>query len=404
MTIRATPWPAIVGYYLIGVLAAAQLGKLSALAPLIAAELNLPLTTAAAAISLLEAGGATLGMVAGVLAARLGLRRTLLGGVGCLALAGLGLGAAGGTVTLLGWRLMEAAGYLAIIVTAPVLIVMRSTPSGHTSVALALWSTFVPVGLAVGAWAWAGVAAVSSWRWAMAAGGGLALAAALALGWQLRRPAAALGVPSGPPAGTAAAHHGAGKAAWCLAASFGCYALFEVGLLGLLPSYLTARAGMPVAEAGRWTALASIATIAGSFAAAWWVRRGGRYGPPALLALVLPASLVLAVFVDAPQPLQVALTAVLLNAVSGIYPSLAFALLPQAAGSLQRLVRANGVFSQFGASGSLLGPPVMAWFVDRFGWPAAAWCGVAVSVPSAWLFVQALRLTRRQALIAAAVP
>ncbi|WP_395704148.1 CynX/NimT family MFS transporter [Aquabacterium sp.] len=393
---KSTPWPAIVGYYLIGLLAAAQLGKMSALAPLIAAELQLPLTTAAAAISLLEAGGATLGVVAGVLAAKLGLRRTLLGGVFCLAAAGLGIGAAGSAFTLLGWRLMEAAGYLAIIVTAPVLIVMRATPGGHTSLALALWSTFVPVGLAVGAWAWAGVAALSNWRWAMAAGGGLALAAALALGWQLRRPGALAAGPSGPPAGTAAVRYGAGRAAWCLAASFGCYALFEVGLLGLLPSFLTSRAGMPVADAGRWTALASMATIFGSLGAAWWLRRGGHFAVPALLALALPAALLPAVFVESPRALWVAGLAVLLNAVSGIYPSLAFALLPQAAGSLQRMVRANGVFSQFGASGSLLGPPVMAWFVDRFGWPAAAWCGVAVSVPSAWLFVQALRLTQRQ--------
>src|SRR5207244_89436 len=87
---RRSRWPAIVGYYLTGVLAAAQLGKMSALAPLIAADLRLSLTTVALAVSLLELGGATLGVVAGMLASRIGLERGLLGALACLALAAAG--------------------------------------------------------------------------------------------------------------------------------------------------------------------------------------------------------------------------------------------------------------------------------------------------------------------------
>jgi MFS family permease len=57
---------------------------------------------------------------------------------------------------------------------------------------------------------------------------------------------------------------------------------------------------------------------------------------------------------------------------------------------MHRLARANGLFSQFGASGSLLGPPVLAACVERFGWPAAAWCGALVTVPCVWLALRAL--------------
>jgi hypothetical protein len=85
----------------------------------------------------------------------------------------------------------------------------------------------------------------------------------------------------------------------------------------------------------------------------------------------------------------VAWIAVLLNAVSGLYPSLAFAQLPVVAGGARRMVRANGLFAQFGASGSLLGPPVTAWCVQQGGWPAAAWFGIAVSLPSLWLGLRA---------------
>lgn len=397
MKIR-TPWPAIVGYYLIGVLAAAQLGKMSALVPLIAAELGLSLTTAAAAISLLELGGASLGIVAGLLSARLGLRRTLVAAVGLLALAGFGSGFAQGSVSLLGWRLLEALGYLGVIVTVPVLIVSVAAPSAATGVAMALWSSFVPVGLALGAGLWAGMAAASSWRVAMWAGGGLALVALLVTAVAQHRArtrrsddAAQAGSQRPPPTARGdTGSKGAGAAAWYLATSFGCYALFEVGLLALLPLYLTSQAGATVAEAGRWTALASLATIAGSATAAWCMRSGMALRMPMLASLVLPAAMLFVVFVDNPDATLVGWLAVVLNAVSGIYPSLAFAWLPQMAGGMHRLARANGLFSQFGASGSLLGPPVLAACVERFGWPAAAWCGALVTVPCVWLALRAL--------------
>lgn len=386
-----SPWALIVGHYLVGVFAAAQMGKMSALAPLISAELGLSLTTAAAAISLLELGGALLGAVAGVLASRFGLKATLLAGMACLAAAGFGSGLAQGPVSLLAWRLLESVGYLGVIVTAPVMIARAATPAS-TGMALALWSSFVPVGLAVGAWLWAAAAAWVGWRWAMFGGGGLALLAGAACAWApepglARRPA-----PSGTVQGPRVS-----AAAWCLAASFGCYAVFEVGMLALLPSYLTAEAGSSVAAAGRWTALASVATILGSAFGAWWLRQGRPLHGPLLVSLLLPALLLFGVFVPVPVAAQVAWVAIVLNAVSGIYPSLAFAQLPAAAGGMHRMVRANGLFAQFGASGSLLGPPLTAWFVDRFGWPAAAWCGALVAVPSLWLAWRSLALSRRDA-------
>lgn len=385
-----SPWPAIVGHYLTGVLAAAQLGKLSALAPPIAAELQLSLTTVAAAVSLLELGGATLGLVAGLLAARLGLGRSLSASLACLCAGAAGCALAGSGSALLAWRLLEAAGYLGVVVTSPVLVARAAGPAQQAT-AMALWSTFVPVGIALGAWAWAAVAAATGWRTAMGAGAGLALLAFALCVWAHRNDGPP---PPAAPIGGLREALNVGPTVWCLAASFGCYALFEVGLLALLPSYLTVRGGMAVAEAGGWTAAAALATIAGSAAAAAWLRRG-HAAPialrlPLLVSLLLPPALAFAVFVDAPQALLVAWVAVVLNAISGAYPSFAFAWLPPAAGP-DRLVRANGLFTQFGASGSLLGPPVMAWFVERFGWPAAAWCAAAVTVPATLLALLTLR-------------
>ncbi|MBL8344312.1 MAG: MFS transporter [Rubrivivax sp.] len=391
-------WLPIVGCYLAGVLAAAQLGKMSALAPLIAADLQLSLTTVAVAISLIEVGGAMLGVVAGALASRLGLAGSLLGSLGCLSLAAVGSALAHSGTALLAWRLLEAAAYLGVVVTAPVLIVRAASSAGtgtRVGPAMALWSTFVPVGIAFGAWGWSEVAALSDWRTAMFAGAGLAGAAFLAaVFW---RPRADAGSPDRTAIVPAAAPPHI--ATWWLSTSFGCYAVFEVGLLALLPLYLTREAGLSAAEAGRWAALAALATIAGSAAAALWMRHGGSPRWPVLLALLVPAALLFAVFTEgrpAGTATTAALLAVALNALSGAYPSFAFAWLPRAAGGAPQLVRANGIFTQFGASGSLLGPPLMAWCVDRFGWAAAPWLGLALTVPAALFAMRTLRHLQAQ--------
>lgn len=394
----ASPWPLVGLLYLSGLLAAAQLGKLSALAPLMAAALGLALPLVALAISLIELGGATLGVVAGLLAHRLGLVRCLRWGVGALAVAGLGGALAQGAIGLFGWRLLEAAGYLGVIVSAPVLIAQHAGARGGAAgardqgLALTLWSTFVPVGLALGAWCSAGAAAWLGWRGAVAAGGGVALLLWLLL-WRARLPDQAqeqvqvLAAPSAQPPAGAAARARLGPALWCLALAFGGFALFEVGMLGLLPTLLVREAGFSAAAAGQWAGVAALAAVGGSALAALLLRHGWGLRGPVLLSLGLPPLLLFGVFTTAPQPAMAIGLAVLLNLVGGVFASLTFALLPRLAAGPGQLVHANGVLAQCGASGSLLGPPLMAASVQAGGWTAAAALGLLVSlaaVPLAW--------------------
>lgn len=407
--VATSPWPLVGLLYLSGLLAAAQLGKLSALAPLVAAALGLALPLVALAISLIELGGATLGAVAGVLAHRLGLVRCLRWGVGALAVAGLGGALAQGAAGLFGWRLLEAAGYLGVIVSAPVLIAQHAGAQGGAAgaraqgLALTLWSTFVPVGLALGAWGSAGAAAWLGWRGAVAVGGGVALLLWLLL-WWARLPAQDASVA---PAGTAdagaapfpAAAAGPapvarlGPALWCLALAFGGFALFEVGMLGLLPTLLVREAGLGPAAAGQWAGVAALAAVGGSALAAGLLRHGWGLRGPVLLSLGLPPLLLFGVFTPAPVPAIAIGLAVLLNLLGGVFASLTFALLPRLAAGPGQLVRANGVLAQCGASGSLLGPPLMAASVQAGGWTAAAALGLLVSLAAMPLAWRALRGT-----------
>lgn len=389
----ASPWPLVGLLYLCGLLAAAQLGKLSALAPLVAAALGLGLPLVALAISLIELGGATLGTVAGLLAQRLGLARCLRWGVGALALAGLGGALAQGAVGLFGWRLLEAVGYLGVIVSAPVLIARHAARTGGAAgartqgLALTLWSTFVPVGMALGAWGSAGAAVWLGWRGAVALGGGVALLLWAVL-WRSRLPADGGGVTADPPPASPPALT---PALWCLALAFGGFALFEVGMLGLLPTLLVQQAGLSAAAAGQWTGLAALAAVGGSASAALLLRHGTGLRGPVLLSLGLPPLLLFGVFTNAPQPALAIGLAVLLNMLGGVFASLTFALLPRLAAGPGQLVRANGLLAQCGASGSLLGPPAMAACVQLGGWPAAAGLGLLVSLAALPLAWRALR-------------
>ena len=381
MTTPRSPWPLVGLLYLTGLLAAAQLGKMSALAPLVAGALGLNLTTVAIAISLIELGGATLGAVAGLFAHRLGLRRTLRWGVGLLALAGHGGATAHGAVGLLGWRLLEAAGYLGVIVSAPVLIAHHAGAAGARvqGLALTLWSTFVPVGLALGAWASAAAASAWDWRVAMAAGGavGVALWAML---WRADLPEHA-DAPTAAPAARLT------PALWCLALGFGAFALFQIGILGLLPTLLVREVGLSAQMAGQWTAVASVAAIAGSVTTAWLLRHGIGLRWPAMVSIGLPPLLLFGVFTPTPTATAAIGLTVLLSMLGGVFASLAFALLPRLATAPGQMVRANGLLAQCGASGSLLGPPAMAACVQAGGWTAAAVLGLlvsAVALPLAW--------------------
>src|SRR5688572_33144316 len=119
-------WMRIALLYGCGVLAAAQIGKLAALAPPMQRELALGLSTMAVLVALIEAGGALFATRATHVALRFGLERSLLGAVLLLCAASVGEAFAHGVAALFAWRAVEAVGYVGVVVTAPVLIAARS--------------------------------------------------------------------------------------------------------------------------------------------------------------------------------------------------------------------------------------------------------------------------------------
>ncbi len=363
-------WRRIAWLYALGVLAAAQLGKMSALAPLIANELAIGLTMAGVLISLLEIGGATLGFIAGLLVDRLGVARVLISGVGLIVAGNLGETVSPSVASLIAWRVCEGAGYLSIVIAAPLLI-FRTAPPQKRTVALALWSSFVPVGFALGAMGSGLIADLLSWRaatlaWALIAGLMALISSRMAFAPSPHGHARRLVLP--------------GRRIWALTLAFGCWASFAVGIIALLPSFLVDHAGTSPRLAGLIGGVSAFISVLGVALAAWLRHHRARTGVWMTVAVVLPALILFGVFNDSAGIVQVTVLMLVLNTVSGLYSGLAFALLPVLARSDGEMAVANGLTLQLGATGSLLGPPLFAVCVERWGWSGAATAGAVLSV------------------------
>lgn len=387
-------WPTIFLLWFTGVLAAAQLGKMAALMPAIRADLGLTLTGAGLMISLIEAGGASLGSIAGIIAARFSGRAVLATGSTLVAIAGLASAAAPDAALLYVARLVESIGYLMVVIAAPSLIAMAA--GRDSAAALALWSTFVPIGIAAGTIASGFAASLIDWRLILVF---WALAVLVTLPRTFHLPAMAEHRQSGfavPP-----------FAVWALAIGFGFYTTLEVGVLGMLPAYLSDAWGFSIATAGAITGLTSAATIAGSFAAARLSGKSDDARRPLILiaaGLALPAALFFLGFpargvASHVSGTIVASAVILANAVSGLVAAVAFARLPsllrQSGVPLSLVTASNGVFAQFGASGSLIGPPLVGYVASRWGWPVVAPVVAGLSVFSLAGFALGERLARR---------
>ena len=358
-------WPTIIALWLIGVLAAAQLAKFSTIAPVLRVRYDLSLSQTGLLISLLEIGGGLFGFAAGLALLWISIRRSLIAGAAILALTSLVEAVAPNATTLFAARTIEGIGYLLVVIAAPTAIaaIAEDRERGR---ALALWSSFVPVGIAVGsAIAAVGVPALGIHGVLLLWAGLLAMT--LVPVFRLR-----LGTDSVQRMTLPA------PAAWISTLAFGLYTLFLCALTMLLPTLLIAEHGASLGQAGFVASVAALSALPASGVAILMMRQGA-LPPLRLLMTAFPALVGTAMLV----PLGLgggyglSATAWLLVAavmLSGIVPPLMFARLPVLAGATgphdPRIATANGLLTQFGAAGALIGPPLGGLIVEGYGWSA----------------------------------
>ncbi|MGY4395443.1 CP family cyanate transporter-like MFS transporter [Sphingomonas sp. UYAg733] len=372
----------IVALWLMGVLAAAQLAKFSTLAPVLRQAFGLTLPEASLLISLLEIGGALFGFVTGLALGWVGGRRFLVAGLAILTAAGAGEVLASTAAMLFTARAVEGLGYAMVVTAAPTLIAATAQSAQARAKAMALWSTFLPVGIGLGS--------VVTGVTAGLAGPSSALAIWIALSATGLVAAGRLNLPEASSRQFALPATGA----WLLTFGFGLYTTFMCGVTMLLPTFLTEQFGASIVVAGTIAGAVSFATLPGALIAMRVIGRTSSYrlGTLAVPALLLAAVLMPAIFITTKRSVSglwlsgaVAILAVVL---SGVARTSLFTRIPDLAGSRSpgdpRLAAAMGLLTQFGAAGALVGPPLGSLVVERYGWfglgVAASGLAIALSM------------------------
>lgn len=356
-------WPAIWAATLAGMAAAMQVGKAAAALPLIRAETGAELTTLAVYVSLISLVAATAGVAFGGAAQKIGPRRAGLAGLGLMA-AGSAWGAlAPGLTGLLASRLPEALGFALVATAMPALVGGAAAPRDRP-LALGLWATWLPVGIAAAM----GVALVApgiGWRGAFAVATAAPLLAALALA--LFVPPDARSAVSDPPAA-----RGLPAAVWPLMVTFAAFSAANQTVAAFLPTLLHDELGLTYAAGAGIGLLASLALVPGNLAAGW--ARGRGVGGRALMAAGLAgmAAFAAVLFAPVPGPWRIA-AAFAYGAVCGITPAVIWGSIPLVARQPSEAPRISGAFYQGAGIGQIAGPLLTARAVAVGGWSAALW-------------------------------
>lgn len=311
------------------------------------------------ALSILGLAGIFLGVVAGVLASKIGMRRTLLGGLGLSAVVSF-VQAMGLSFDLfLLSRVVEGLAHLAIVVAAPTLIA-KVSPTEKRAFSLTLWGTFFGVAFAL--FAWLGRPLVDVYGLSamyLAHGGWMALSV---LG------VATIGLPE-EKAQTAQRLHlgGVFKQHWEVyrspfmnAAAVGWlfYTFCFVSLLTLLPPYIAPEWRTYTVGAIPLTSMISSMTLGVWLLRYWSTVRVIQAG---FLASAV-ASFVL-IFVPGSPVVCLALAGAL-----GLIQGASFALVPELNDTAADRANANGVFAQAGNLGNTIGTPILLGVIAVSGY------------------------------------
>ena len=157
------PITAVIILYGLGLTASMQVGLIGPIAPDLRASFGLSQAEFGLVASLITAAGALCAIPAGVWAARAGLRRSLV--LGCMMMIAGALIFATASVSSLLYvgRIVTSVGYLLIVVGAPSWMAAFTNPK-LVAMAMSIWGTFIPVGIALGNWVSAAAVTWMDWR------------------------------------------------------------------------------------------------------------------------------------------------------------------------------------------------------------------------------------------------
>jgi predicted MFS family arabinose efflux permease len=384
-------WGTILTIVACGVVAALQVGKAAIAAPALQSDLGLDLAQIGAVAGIFSVLGFVGSIPAGLVIATTTARSVLLWGLLAIAL-GAGAGAVAPSFpVLLATRVLEGLGFLLVTVAGPTLL-ERSVEARMRDVTLALWSCFMPIGIAL---ALLTGPLFGGWRamwWASAA------MAILLLGLAgLIEPGTAARSSSGRAAlvgGIATLVRRRGPAV--LAICFVLYNVMFFALFSFLPILLMQRLAVSNESAGMLSALAAAANIIGNLAAGQLLARGMSRARLIAVASLAMGAFAVGIFLPILEGHWALLLCVAFSAVGGIIPAALLSAAPIASTSATLVPVMMGLLMAGSNLGQMIGPVAVGAAVEAWGWSGAGII-VIVSAIAASLAAGALSLSDHKA-------
>ena len=379
---------------LVGVSAALHVGKMPPAIPVLRETLGVSLLQSGFLLSLVQLAGMMLGLVVGVVADGIGLKRSMLIGLLFLSAAGA-LGAfARDPASLLLLRACEGFGFLLTVMPAPGLI-RRLTSASELPVALGLWGAYMPFGTALALGIGPALIGAVGWPtwWLSLAAVSLVMAAWLILAVapdpRFRAAPALAGLTQPAPAvGRAwfmrARSTLAAPGPWLVALCFALYSGQWLAVIGFLPSVVAQRGYSGAAIAGL-LALVALVNMIGNIASGRLLQRGvparcllyAGFGAMSAGAALAFADIAWRLSPDLVLALRY-LGLLLFSAVGGMVPGTLFSVAVQVAPNEASVSTTVGWMQQLSALGQFLGPPLVAWVATTVGGWHWTWAATGI--------------------------
>lgn len=370
-----TRWAAVLAVVGAGVVASLQVGKVIIAAPLLRTDMGLDLASIGTLTAVFSILGVVGGIAAGGVIARFGARRMLLLGLLATAL-GTVIGAmAPGYGVLLASRVIEGLGFLMITVAGPAALQRMVSASGR-DFAFALWSCYMPAGMAIAMLASQAFDQWQAYWWCAGVAVAVAFVSVVAL------------APASPPGpqlswrgmrqDTTDTLSAAGPV--LLALSFTLYSLMFFALFTFLPVLLMEQLGLTLAQAGLYSAIASAANLIGNLGAGVLLARGWRRSTLIACASAAMAVVALLIFRSVLPAMPTFLLCVLFSAVGGLIPATLLGTAPLVAPRAGLTAASVGLVMQGSNLGQVIGPVTVGGVIDRYGWGEASYVVVAAGV------------------------
>ena len=372
-----------------GVVAAAQIGKAIISIPFIRADMDIGLGVAGLIVATFATLGASIGVGLGAVVERLGVRRSLVGGMGLIAAGNLIGAAAPDASILLAARIVEGIGFFGAVLAIPSTLA-RVVDEKRRDFVMAAWSAYMPTGIMLMLLLGPLLASIG-WRAIWQFNALLAAACSLLL---------ALYAPELPRRTDVAAGHLLTQVARVvrhrqsvtLAIAFFAYSCQIFSMAFALPLVLASAHGVALGSAGLLSAAVLAVSAAGHVASGFLLRAGVPIWANVAASFCVFALSASAVYGEMVPAAVVGVAAALALGVGGFAPGALYAAAPRVALDQRAIPATIGMLQQASNLGQFIGPLVLAMWVQDAGWQSAP----AIIVPMALLGLAAALAIRRQ--------